>query len=65
MPGYAPYMSDPGIHGDAYAGNPGCMNVTPDGVGSCVAGTCEGSAAAGSCVVPTCGMISDDRFEFF
>lgn len=49
VPFYAPYMSDPGVHSDAYAGNPVCMNLAPGGYGNCAAGTCGGAVAAGSC----------------
>lgn len=49
MPYHAPYMCDPGVHPDAYAANPACMNLTPGGYGNCAAGTCGGAVAAGSC----------------
>ena len=49
VPYYAPYMCDPGVHPDAYACNPACMNLVPGGHGNCAAGTCGGAVAAGSC----------------
>ena len=48
-PYYAPYVSDPSIHSDAYASNPTCMNLIPGGYGNCAAGTCGGAVAAGGC----------------
>ncbi|KAL2013093.1 hypothetical protein VTN00DRAFT_618 [Thermoascus crustaceus] len=44
-----PYMHDPNIHPDAYANNPACRNLLPGAEGNCIAGTCGGAVAAGSC----------------
>ncbi|KAJ5095679.1 Protein of unknown function DUF1399 [Penicillium alfredii] len=49
VPYYGPYMADPCVSADAYATNPGCMNVAPGGAGNCCSGTCGGGVAAGSC----------------
>lgn len=49
VPYYAPYMCDPGVHSDAYAGNPACMSFVAGAHGNCVAGTCGGAVAAGGC----------------
>ena len=63
MPYYAPYMCDPGIHGDMYACNPTCMNLASGSYGNCVAGTCGGGVAAGSCGGKggTCGKNSNSQ----
>lgn len=60
MPFYAPYMCDPGIHGDTYACNPTCMNLSLGGYGNCISGTCGGGVAAGGCGGKggICGKIS-------
>ena len=49
LPGYAPFMCDPGVNNDAYPGCPACSSGATSGVGSCVAGTCAGAAGIGAC----------------
>lgn len=49
VPYYGPYMCDPGISSNAYASNPGCMNLSAGATGNCVSGTCGGNVAAGGC----------------
>ena len=49
VPFYAPYSGDPGVHSDAYAADPSCMNLHQGHSGNCAAGTCGGAVAAGSC----------------
>ncbi|KAL4911811.1 hypothetical protein BDW62DRAFT_42329 [Aspergillus aurantiobrunneus] len=49
VPYYAPYSGDPGVHCDAYAADPSCMNLQPGHPGNCAAGTCGGAVAAGAC----------------
>lgn len=49
VPFYAPYSGDPGVHSDAYAADPSCMNLHHGHSGNCASGTCGGAVAAGSC----------------
>ena len=49
IPGYAPFMCDPGINNDVYAGSPACSSAATRGIGSCIPGTCTGGAGLGSC----------------
>ncbi|KAL4951989.1 hypothetical protein BDW69DRAFT_201032 [Aspergillus filifer] len=49
VPYYAPYVGDPGVHCDAYAADPSCMNLQPGAAGNCASGTCGGAVAAGAC----------------
>ncbi|KAL3450632.1 hypothetical protein BJX65DRAFT_304804 [Aspergillus insuetus] len=49
VPYYAPYTCDPSVHCDAYAADPGCMNLNPGHPGNCASGTCGGTVAAGGC----------------
>ncbi|PWY73756.1 hypothetical protein BO94DRAFT_578164 [Aspergillus sclerotioniger CBS 115572] len=51
VPYQAPYTCDPGVHADAYAGNPLCMSFVDGAHGNCAVGTCGGGVAAGGCVV--------------
>lgn len=48
---YVPFMSDPGVHNDAYAGDPTCSTTFFEKGGdfSCVAGTCTGAGGASAC----------------
>ncbi|KAL2814542.1 hypothetical protein BDW59DRAFT_21011 [Aspergillus cavernicola] len=49
VPYYGPYTSDPSVHSDVYAANPGCMSLQDGDPGNCAAGTCGGGVAAGAC----------------
>ncbi|PCH06631.1 Protein of unknown function DUF1399 [Penicillium occitanis (nom. inval.)] len=43
------FEKDPPVHRDVYINDPGCINMTENGVGNCIGGSCRPSMAAGSC----------------
>lgn len=43
------FEKEPLVHRDVYINDPGCINMTEDGVGNCIGGWCRPSMAAGSC----------------